>query len=90
VKNFFTATKASNGDNIVSSSTSNVVTKTGNCFVAGTEILTAEGMKNIEDIQVGDLVLADDPNTVGEIEYKRMFKKYKNRQGKKDFLDLLG
>jgi hypothetical protein len=29
-------------------------------------------MKNIEDIQVGDFVLADDPNTVGEIEYKEV------------------
>jgi hypothetical protein len=72
VNKFFTATKASKGDNLVSSSTSNVVTRTGNCFVAGTEVLTAEGMKKIEDIQVGDLVLADDPNTVGEIEYKEV------------------
>jgi hypothetical protein len=41
-------------------------------FFAGTEILTAERIKNIEDIQVGDLVLADDPNTEGEIEYKEV------------------
>ncbi|MEH1789026.1 MAG: polymorphic toxin-type HINT domain-containing protein [Nostoc sp.] len=39
-----------------------------NCFVAGTKILTTEGEKNIEDIQVGDWVIADDPNTPGEIE----------------------
>ncbi|MEH2368115.1 polymorphic toxin-type HINT domain-containing protein [Nostoc sp.] len=40
----------------------------GNCFVAGTKILTTEGEKNIEDIQVGDWVVSDDPNTPGEIE----------------------
>jgi hypothetical protein len=48
------------------------LTKTGNCFVAGTEIQTIEGEKNIEDIQVGDWVLADDPNTPGEVEYKQV------------------
>jgi hypothetical protein len=42
------------------------------CFVAGTDILTRDGEKNIEDIQVGDWVLSDDPNTVGEIEYKQV------------------
>ncbi|MEH2294027.1 polymorphic toxin-type HINT domain-containing protein [Nostoc sp.] len=42
--------------------------KTCNCFVAGTKILTTEGEKNIEDIQVGDWVVSDDPNTPGEIE----------------------
>ncbi|MEI6331352.1 MAG: polymorphic toxin-type HINT domain-containing protein [Pseudanabaena sp. ELA645] len=45
---------------------------TGECFVAGTEILTTEGIKNIEDIKVGDWVIADDPNTVGEIEAKQV------------------
>jgi RHS repeat-associated protein len=42
------------------------------CFVAGTEIQTINGTKNIEDIHVGDWVLSDDPNTVGEIEYKQV------------------
>jgi hypothetical protein len=37
------------------------------CFVAGTEILTTEGIKNIEDIRVGDWVIADDPTTPGGI-----------------------
>jgi RHS repeat-associated protein len=37
------------------------------CFVAGTEILTTEGIKNIEDIQVGDWVIADDPITPGGV-----------------------
>ena len=31
------------------------------CFVAGTEIQTINGTKNIEDIHVGDWVLSDDP-----------------------------
>lgn len=43
-----------------------------NCFVAGTKILTTEGEKNIEDIQVGDWVVSDDPNTPGEIEAKQV------------------
>jgi hypothetical protein len=40
----------------------------GKCFVAGTEILMSEGIKNIEDIQAGDWVIADDPTTPGGIE----------------------
>jgi hypothetical protein len=47
-----------------------------NCFIAGTEIITRDGTKNIEDIQVGDWVLADDPNTVGEIEYKQVLQTF--------------
>jgi RHS repeat-associated protein len=72
VKKFFAANKAAKADDVVKAATSNTVTKTGNCFVAGTEILTSEGEKKIEDIQVGDWVVADDPNTVGEIEYKQV------------------
>jgi RHS repeat-associated protein len=47
-----------------------------NCFIAGTEIITRDGTKNIEDIQIGDWVLADDPNTVGEIEYKQVLQTF--------------
>jgi RHS repeat-associated protein len=46
------------------------------CFVAGTEILTSEGIKSIENIHVGDWVLADDPNTVGQIEYKQVLQTF--------------
>jgi RHS repeat-associated protein len=46
------------------------------CFIAGTEIITRDGTKNIEDIQVGDWVLSDDPNTVGEIEYKQVLQTF--------------
>jgi hypothetical protein len=39
-----------------SSSSSNSNNRSGgcNCFVAGTKVLTDEGEKNIEDIEVGD------------------------------------
>ena len=48
------------------------ITKAGNCFVAGTEILTVDGVKNIEDVRVGDWVIADDPTPPGEIEAKQV------------------
>ncbi|WP_040711960.1 Hint domain-containing protein [Paenibacillus curdlanolyticus] len=35
-----------------------------NCFTAGTKVLTDEGEKNIEDIEVGDRVLAKDENNL--------------------------
>ncbi|MBN2133603.1 MAG: Hint domain-containing protein [Sedimentisphaerales bacterium] len=37
--------------------------RAGACFVAGTLIATPDGLKPIEDIKVGDLVLAADPET---------------------------
>ncbi len=43
----------------------------GACFVAGTQIKTREGSKNIEDIRCGDYVLAEDPET-GELAYKEV------------------
>ena len=33
------------------------------CFVPGTQVVTATGLKNIEDIKVGDFVLSKDPET---------------------------
>ena len=39
---------------------------------AGTEILTTLGEKNIEDIKVGDWVIADDPTTPGDIEARQV------------------
>ncbi|QNE27247.1 hypothetical protein F1D59_22870 [Streptomyces sp. INR7] len=45
-------------------------TKGGQCFLAGTLVLMADGsQKKIEDVEVGDLVLATDPVT-GESEAK--------------------
>uniref|UniRef100_A0A4Y8PXR6 Hint domain-containing protein n=1 Tax=Paenibacillus athensensis TaxID=1967502 RepID=A0A4Y8PXR6_9BACL len=42
-----------------------------NCFAAGTKVLTDEGEKNIEDIEVGDKVLSKDEAT-GEVGYKEV------------------
>jgi hypothetical protein len=44
--------------------------------VAGTEILAVDGIKNIEDIRVGDWVIADDPTTPGEIEAKQVLETF--------------
>ncbi|WP_447663665.1 polymorphic toxin-type HINT domain-containing protein [Paenibacillus sp. D51F] len=41
------------------------------CFVAGTKVLTDEGEKPIEEIEVGDKVLAKDDET-GEMAYKEV------------------
>ncbi|MED1919519.1 polymorphic toxin-type HINT domain-containing protein, partial [Bacillus thuringiensis] len=42
-----------------------------NCFTAGTKVLTDEGEKNIEDIEVGDRVLSKDEES-GEVAYKEV------------------
>ncbi|WP_338048799.1 polymorphic toxin-type HINT domain-containing protein [Paenibacillus sanguinis] len=42
-----------------------------NCFTAGTEIMTDEGEKPIEEIEVGDKVLAKSDET-GEVAYKEV------------------
>lgn len=45
--------------------------KACNCFTAGTKVLTDEGEKPIEDIKVGDMVLAKSDET-GEVAYKEV------------------
>ena len=45
------------------------------CFIAGTLILTAEGLKNIEDIKPGDLVLSTETDTM-ERGYKPVVETY--------------
>lgn len=45
------------------------------CFVAGTQVKTAEGDRNIEDVEVGDYVLAENPET-GEQGYKKVVRTY--------------
>lgn len=49
------------------------------CFVAGTPVVVPEGYKNIEDIRVGDLVLAKNVDT-GEQEFKPVTKLYKKHR----------
>lgn len=45
------------------------------CFTAGTQILTRDGYKNIEDIQAGDYVYSTDDKT-GESDYKEVVEVY--------------
>ena len=47
------------------------------CFIAGTQVVTKDGNKNIEDIQVGDEVLAYDEAT-GKQEYKKVVRLFRN------------
>ncbi|WP_248926740.1 polymorphic toxin-type HINT domain-containing protein [Paenibacillus hamazuiensis] len=66
---------ASGGDGLAGKTSRLVKSKFGepdcNCFVAGTKILTNLGEKPIEEIEVGDKVLAKDDVT-GEIGYKEV------------------
>ena len=55
----------------------NVVKPGSFCFIAGTKVLTDHGHKNIEDIEVGDLVLAYDEET-GETAYKPVVQLFRN------------
>ncbi|NEU84375.1 hypothetical protein G1O98_36695 [Nostoc sp. UIC10630] len=78
---FFAANKAikegaEGVDDVLKKGAGNVETQIKNCFVAGTEILTTEGEKNIEDIKVGDWVIADDPTTPGEIEARQVLETF--------------
>ncbi|MCY9738048.1 polymorphic toxin-type HINT domain-containing protein, partial [Paenibacillus alvei] len=49
-----------------------------NCFTAGTKVLTDEGEKNIEDIEVGDKVLSKSDAT-GEVEYREVVKLFQKQ-----------
>ena len=48
------------------------------CFVAGTQVATINGVKNIEDIKVGDYVLAYNEET-GQNEYSKVIETYTNK-----------
>ena len=54
------------------------MTTTMKCFVAGTLILTAEGLKRIEEIKVGDRVLSADTETMIS-EYKTVLETFVRR-----------
>ena len=58
-------------------SRSNRTCRASNCFIAGTLVMTAAGLKKIEDIQVGDMVLAYDEET-GEQAYKPVVQLFRN------------
>jgi hypothetical protein len=52
-----------------------------NCFVGGTKVQTDDEEKNIEDIEVGDMVLAkDENNPEGELAYKEVMGLYRNQR----------
>ena len=51
--------------------------KSPHCFVAGTLVCTVDGEVPIEDIEVGDYVLAENPDT-GEIDYKPVLETYEH------------
>ncbi|WP_208854370.1 Hint domain-containing protein, partial [Moraxella caprae] len=44
-------------------------TKHNACFPAGTRITTDKGLKRIEDIQVGDMVLSKHESGIGKQEF---------------------
>ncbi|WP_332908482.1 RHS repeat-associated core domain-containing protein [Paenibacillus roseus] len=55
--------------------------KACNCFTAGTKVLTDEGEKNIEDIEVGDKVLAkSEYDSNGKLAYKEVTALYRNQR----------
>jgi RHS repeat-associated protein len=61
--------------------TSRKVTNPCNCFVGGTKVQTDEGEKNIEDIEVGDMVLAKDENNPdGKTAYKEVTGLFRNQR----------
>jgi len=47
-----------------------------NCFTPGHEIVTKDGIKNIEDVEEGDFVYSVDPET-GSVEYKPVSRTYR-------------
>jgi hypothetical protein len=52
--------------------TARTITEAGGCFVAGTLVHTKDGLKPIEQIQVGDWVLSKPESGEGEQAYKRV------------------
>ncbi len=77
IKKFFSANKAIKGgaesaDGLLKKTGETGTSTGGKCFVAGTKVLTPDGEKNIEDIQVGDWVVADDPTTPGGVAPKQV------------------
>ena len=61
----------------ITAGVSNVIKPGSFCFIAGTKVLTDSGQKNIEDIEVGDQVLAYDEET-GVTSYKPVLHLFRN------------
>ncbi|WP_336763652.1 polymorphic toxin-type HINT domain-containing protein [Paenibacillus sp. USHLN196] len=56
----------------------NAISKACNCFTGGTKVQTEEGEKPIEEIEVGDKVLAKSDET-GEVGYKEVIKLFQKQ-----------
>ncbi|EQA43152.1 intein C-terminal splicing domain protein [Leptospira broomii serovar Hurstbridge str. 5399] len=66
---------ASDSNGFIDKNTGKYVQRT--CFTAGTLIRTKSGLKPIEKIEIGDLVLSLDPKT-GELSYKKVLRLFSN------------
>lgn len=69
----------------ISAGLTNIVKPGTLCFAAGTQVLCADGHKNIEDVKVGDRVLAYNEQT-GKQEYKRVLRLFRNES--KDWMGI--
>jgi intein/homing endonuclease len=58
------------------------------CFVSGTKVHTKEGLKNIEDIQVGELVVSKDENT-GNVSFKPVVQLFRNEGKQVYFVNVI-
>ena len=81
LKNLRSAGKSSeivkSGTSVRESAGTGKCTQTGQCFIAGTLVLTTEELKSIEEIQVGDEALAYEEET-GEQAYKKVIRLFRN------------
>ena len=57
------------------------------CFIAGTKVQTENGLKNIEDIKVGEKVLSYNENTNSK-EYNKVSKTYKHDDNIEDLYEI--
>ncbi len=72
---------ASQAVSALSKAASSRCSSPGNCFIAGTLVLTASGNKKIEDIEVGDEVWSYDEET-GEKSLKKVVRLFGNKTDK--------
>ena len=57
----------------------NILVHNKGCFLGGTEIITGEGKKDIEDILVGELVMSFDEGT-GEFEMSKVVETFEHKE----------
>jgi hypothetical protein len=54
--------------------------QSGGCFIKGTRVHTREGLKPIEEIQVGDYVLSSPEDASGQPEYRQVVNTFKHEK----------